>query len=93
MFNLSWTSPYKGEIKTLKLTRKPMSLGYYKDVDGNTWDVSMIIGSNYAASGKPYICARQVDMYNPYYSTGSDSNQNGFHKWIPYYYEIIENKN
>lgn len=89
--NLSWMSEYKGEMKTLKLTEDPMryGLGNYKDIDDVLWHVNCVIGRQ---DHKPYICARPVDD-SAYYSTAVDSNQNGFHSWKPYYFEVIKEKN
>ena len=91
MLNLSYRTEYKGEIETLKLTQDPLyyGLGNYKDTEGRLWDVRCVIGGMHTESGKPYINARQVDG-SPYYSTASNSNQNGFHTWKPYYFEIIK---
>ena len=49
MFNLSYTSPYKGEVKTLKLKSDPFmgGLGIYEDENGIRWDISMIIGGTH----------------------------------------------
>lgn len=86
MFRMSYTKPYEGEVKTLKLTSDPLrrGLGHYQDVDGKLWDINAIYGGK-----KPYVCARPVDN-SPYYSTASDSHSNGSHEWIPYYVEVVE---
>jgi hypothetical protein len=91
MFNLSWTSEYKGEVQTLKLTSDPLyyGLGYYKDVDGNTWDVVCVVGGMHTPTGRPYINARLVTDC-AYYSTATYSNQNGLHQWKPYFFEVIK---
>lgn len=88
---LSWRSEYKEEIQTLKLKRDPMcgGLGYYEDINGVTWDVTCIIGGAYTESGKPYINARPVDG-SPYYSTSVSGHSNGFHRWKPYYFEVVK---
>jgi len=88
--NLSWMEKYEGEVKTLKLTEDPMrfGLGNYKDTDGVLWHVNCVIGRQ---GDKPYICARRVDS-SAYYSTGTDSNQSGFHTWKPYYFEVVKQK-
>lgn len=91
MYSASWFKKYEGEVKTLKLTADPCyyGLGNYKDTDGNLWDVKCVFGGMYTASGKPYVCARLVTD-SPYYSTGWDSNQGGFHSWKPYYFEVVK---
>ena len=89
--NLSWFNNYEGEVKTLQLTRDPLyyGLGYYKDVNGVTWDVHCVFGGCSSPSGKPYVCARPVcDI--PYYSTATGSHSYGIHKWLPYYFEIVK---
>lgn len=102
MFHMSWTSPYRGEVKTLKLTRDPFlhGLGHYTDTDGNVWDVYAIYGKGYAGHSRPYINARPVSQHPGYYSTASSqgfsldtgSGGNGsnelIHTWIPYYVEV-----
>lgn len=87
MFRLSMTTPYKGEIKTLKLLRNPFyyGLGHYKDTEDRTWDVNMVVGGQ---GGKSYVCARQV-CGQSYYGTGTYDTTNGFHEWIPYYVEVV----
>ena len=85
MFKLTYTTPYEGEIKTLKLTRNPSyyGLGHYTDVDGVIWDVHSIFGN--------VLNARPVDN-SPYYSTANDGHSFGNHEWIPYFYEVINKK-
>jgi len=63
-------------------------LGYYEDQDGKQWDVRCVIGADFSKTGKPYINARPVDN-SAYYSTATDSNQNGCHSWKPYYFKVI----
>jgi hypothetical protein len=91
MLNLSFTSEHKGEVKTLKLTKNPFHSGpgIYKDVNGEDWDIHSLIGKTFSSTGKAYVTARKVSDAPNYYSTASYSNQNGFHKWEPYYFEII----
>lgn len=85
MLSMSWTSPYEGEIETLKFKETPWPGQYHTDIDGNVWDVRA-----YRGDGKrPYINARLVDN-SSYYSTTPDSNSNGFHKWKPFYFEIVK---
>lgn len=88
--NLSYRSEYKGEVKTLKLKEYPSSLGHYKDINDDVWDVNCIIGAGYSSTGKGYINARLVDINNPYYSTANDAHSNGHHEWLPYYVEVIK---
>ncbi len=89
--NLSYRTKFEGEIETLKLKANPLmhGLGHYEDQEGKQWDVRCVIGGAFTKDGKPYINARPVDVNNPYYSTGTDGHQHGFHTWKPYYFEII----
>lgn len=91
--NLSWRKRHEGQVETLKLTSDPLyyGLGNYKDTEGRLWDVVCVIGGSNTENGKPYINARPVDC-SAYYSTGTDSNQNGCHTWKPYYFEVIKEK-
>lgn len=88
---LSYQNEYTGEVNTLQLKNDPLKygLGYYEDSEGNTWDITSIIGANYSPKGKPCVQARQVDN-SAYYSTASWGHGNGHHEWIPYYYEVIK---
>jgi hypothetical protein len=91
--NLSYRKRHEGQVETLKLTSDPLyyGLGNYKDTEGRLWDVVCVIGGMHTENGKPYINARLVDG-SPYYSTGSDSNQDGHHSWKPYYFEVVNEK-
>jgi hypothetical protein len=91
MFNASWFSVHKGEVGLLKLTKHPLmhGLGIYTDVDGVEWDIHCIVGAALSASGKMYVTARKKSENPNYYSTATDSDQCGFHKWLPYYFEVI----
>ena len=84
---LEYFSEHKGEVKTLNLTSDPLyyGLGNYEDTDGNLWDVKCVFGD---VDGKPLINARMVTN-SPYYSTGTDSNQSGFHTWKPYRFNVV----
>ena len=86
--NLQWFSEYKGEVKTLVLKESPLyyGLGNYEDTDGNLWDVKCVFGD---VGGKPLINARPVSN-SPYYSTGTDSNQSGFHSFKPYRFKLVK---
>jgi hypothetical protein len=88
MFNLTYTSPYEGEIKTLKLKEDPLyyGLGHYEDVDGNLWDIHCVFGNN----GKPVVNARLVDDSSLYATVhiGCD----GHWSWLPYYLEVVKEK-
>ena len=88
--HLSWRSKYEGEVKTLQLKKDPLrhGLGHYEDIEGNVWDVHCVIGATYSADGKPYINARLVTNC-PYYSTATNGHSNGFHTWLPYHYEVV----
>jgi len=94
MISVHSTSEYKGEIKTLKLTQDPLRYGHgtYTDTDGKRWDVHCVVGASYSSSGKPYVNARLESEHPHYYSTGTDYNPNGSHKWIHYYFEVINQK-
>jgi len=87
--NLQWFEKYEGEVKTLELTESPLrfGLGHYKDTQGNTWDVICVFGN---VKGQPLINARPVSN-SPYYSTGTDSNQSGFHSFKPYRFKLVKN--
>jgi len=91
MLNLSYTSEYKGEIKTLKLKQNPFyyGLGHYEDINGILWDIVCIFGAGSVGNEKPYVNARPVNNSMPYYSTASGSHSNGSHKWLPYYFELV----
>jgi hypothetical protein len=91
MFSLSYMSEYKGEIKTLKLKQNPFyfGLGYYEDVDGVRWDIVGVFGAGAIGNEKPFVQARPVNDRMPYYSTATGSHSNGFHQWIPFYFEIV----
>jgi len=75
----------------LEKSRSELSKKFFKIlIDFNKFlesDVHAIVGTG----KKPYICARRIDNSNrEYYSTGTDSNQNGHHKWLPYYTKIVK---
>ena len=84
MFHLSYTTPYKGPIKTLRFKTDPRrrGLGIYKDIDGVQWDVHAIRGH--------HINARRVTDAPSYYGTAPWDNSNGSHEWIPYAVEVVE---
>lgn len=91
---MSWTSPYHGEVKTLRLKRDPFKhgLGVYEDADGNHWDVRGLRGDG----DRRYINARMTSRHPDYYSTavgqgggvGTQSGPDRIHEWIPYYVEV-----
>jgi hypothetical protein len=104
MFSARWTTPYEGEIKTLRFHRNPIrhGLGHYRDVEGVQWDVYAI-----RHDGKQnYINARRIDQHQGYsgyntssvstWPTGTASGGNGhgetMHQWIPYYVEVVPEK-
>jgi hypothetical protein len=91
MFHLSYTRPYDEPVDTLKLKRDPFKygLGNYEDVDGRLWDIYSMYGGSFAPNGKNYVCARQI-CGQLYYSTATYGTSNGFHQWIPYFVEVIE---
>ena len=84
--HLEYFEEYKGEVETLELTESPLryGLGNYKDTQGQLWDVKCVFGD---VGGKPMINARRVDS-SAYYSTGTDSNQNGSHTFKPYRFKV-----
>lgn len=84
MFHLSYTTPYKGPIETLRFKTDPRrrGLGIYKDVEGVEWDVYAIMGQ--------HINARKVAEHPRYYGTAVGDNSNGSHEWIPYAVEVVD---
>lgn len=80
MFYMSYMSPAP-IAGTLRLHRKPMSLGPYTDVDGVRWDVHAILNG--------YVCARRQDRHQDYYSTDTGACSDGFHTWLPYRVEVV----
>ena len=49
---------------TIILKEFPKSLGLYKDIDGNSWDINAIIYD--------YVCACPVNELHPYYTCTTD---------------------
>jgi len=88
MLNLSVRTEYKGEIKTLKLTKDPFRHGLGSYTDEN-WDVQCIVGKSYSKTGRAYVNARKESDSPGYYSTATYANRNGSHTWIPYYFEVV----
>jgi len=91
VFHMSYSTPHKGEVKTLRLTRDPFryGLGHYTDTDGNVWDVYALMGKTYTGCDRSYINARRVHPSMDYYSTATNASSDGFHKWEPYYIEVV----
>ena len=89
MFNLHYSAPYEGEVKTLKLKSDPLyyGLGHYEDIDGNLWDIHCVFGNN----GKPVVNARLVDDSALYSTAGKQPC--GSWTWNPYYLEVIKEEN
>lgn len=87
-FRASWFGEYKGPINTLRLRRDPWKcgIGIYEDVDGIRWDVHGL----FTGSKGKMIWARRVDDAPSYYSTATDACSGGFHRWIPYTFEVVE---
>lgn len=100
ILNMSWTTPYKGEVKTLHLKRDPFmhGLGVYEDTNGVRWDVKGLRGGE-----RRYVTARRVECHPGYYTTatggvgaggqscGDASTETGpscIHTWNPYYVEV-----
>jgi len=84
MFHLSYTSPHKGPVETLRFHVDPRrrGLGHYTDVDGVVWDVHAIMGE--------HINARKVAHHPRYYGTATGDNSNGSHTWAPYKVEVVQ---
>jgi hypothetical protein len=89
MINLSYSVPYKGEVKELKL-KGHIGIGIYEDVDGKRWDVHSYIGGCYTKDGKPKVHARIVDSCSKY-STGSCWGEY-YITYNPYHVSFINNK-
>jgi len=89
-FRASWLSEYKGPIETLRLHKDPWKcgIGHYTDVDGVRWDV---YGLHNGGSGRT-VMARRINDAPGYYSTETNADMSGFHRWIPYKVEVIEKK-
>ena len=92
MFHMSWSSPYKGEIKTLRFRKnqdpKWHGIGIRTDADGNRWDVHCIFGTEDGC----FIQARPYSDCDFRYSTASFGLPSGFVSttWIPYKVELVE---
>ena len=87
--NFTYTTPFEGEIQTIKLKGRIGSIGLYEDTNGNMWDVESFIGSAYTPLGKPIVHARLKDSC-PIYSTANGDLNKGYHiSYIPYYVEYI----
>jgi len=94
IFNMSWSSPYHGEVKTLRLKKDPFrhGLGVYEDEDGNRWDIRRLDGRG----ERRYVTARMVSRHPDYYSTavgqgggvGTQAGPDLIHTWKPYYVEV-----
>ena len=87
--HLSYNSPC--EIQgTLFLKRDPFmsGLGYYEDVNGETWDINGVIG----IGEKPYVQARRLSDSPSYYGTASWDSCYGSHSWKPYFVEVVKGK-
>lgn len=84
MINYTSTTPYKGQVKTLRLKLDPRrhGTGRYQDVDGKWWDVR-----GYA---NDYVNACPCDEVHPFYSDTSGA-QYGFvsQSWPPYRIEVV----
>ncbi len=82
-FSYSSLSEYSGPIGHLVLTADPRGRGYFgifTDTCGIKWDVHGF------ANG--HVLARKCSDAPGYYSTASDANYGGSHRWIPYTYEV-----
>ena len=90
MFNLSYSTPYEGEVKTLKLKEDPLyyGLGIYEDVDGNTWDIHCVFGNN----GKPIVNARLVDRSSKYSTLPTVYIGVESYSYPPYHLEVVNQK-
>ena len=90
-FSMTSMSPYKGEVKTMRLHQHPLKrmhgpMGYVKDADGNEWDLGGL--ANGCVLARPV-----VPGLDPWYSTASNANPSGTRRWIPYNVEIVEEEN
>jgi len=91
MYNFSWMTPYKGEVKTLRFFRDPRrsGLGHYEDTNGVRWHIYAIIGE--------HVNARPINQHPGYYGTSSLSStagttgfNNPVNTWIPYRVEVVK---
>jgi len=82
MFYATWTTPCP-LAGTLRFPVDPRGrgLGIYEDVDGVRWDIRGILG--------PYVQARRVTETPAFYSTATNAESGGFHRWEPYEVEVI----
>lgn len=85
MFHATWTTPHKGPVTELRLTRDPHrgGLGIYLDENGDRWDVHGLLGGR-------RVWARRCSDAPSYYSTAIGSTTDGFHTWIPYDVTVVE---
>jgi hypothetical protein len=81
------STPYKEEIKTLKLKGYP-GIGLKEDIEGNIWDIYNYIGADYTKNSKPIIHARLKDMCPKYSTADWDLDKSWDIKYIPYYAEF-----
>jgi len=85
MHNLSWSTPYEEEVKTITLKRDPFyyGLGNYEDIDGTLWDVHAVLGFG----NRPYIQARPVDDH--YLYDTSRFGEGYSCSWQPYFVKMV----
>jgi len=90
MFKMSWTTPYEGEIETVRLTCNPMKIvhpfGPLTDADGNTWDMGGMQGSKDGI----LLLLRPCSNNDPWHSTAGGVFPSGSRQWIPYKVEVVE---
>jgi hypothetical protein len=90
MFNMSWTTPHKGEIRAIRLTYNPIKImhpfGPLTDADGNVWDMRGIQGSKDGI----LLLLRPCSNDDLWWDTSHNANPSGWRTWVPYRVEVIE---
>jgi hypothetical protein len=89
MFSQTSRQEFKGEVKTLRLTRDPFyyGLGDYEDIDGVKWNVRCVIG----IGERPYVNATRADNLHPYFgSTANEQFGLVTQSWEPYYVVVVD---
>jgi hypothetical protein len=72
MFRLSYSSPYHGEVKKIKVNDPwKVTLGSLIDAEGKRWNVHGTFGGG---DGKYYCWAEPEDQVHPYYGSTMDVN-------------------
>jgi hypothetical protein len=89
MVRITYSSPFTGETKPLRLKR-PLSIGRCIDDKGNAWDVYDYIGGAYGPDGKAIVHARPIDNCPKYSTAPWDMNTGYDIKYLPYYVEWFD---